>query len=241
LTAALNRLRREHAATMFMLLLSFYKMILSRFTGLDDICVSTMNTCRHRMETERLVGFFASPLGLRTRLPGDASFLQILREVRAVTLEAFARQQDVPLDKLAGDLYPQADLRHIMDVTFGYSFGGREEYEKLALEGLEVVIVPYDPSGGGSELSLQLIEGTEGLSGFIYYNANRFHPGKIAHLAAQYELLAETVVADPEASLETLRDTLARAEGEGWKKKAEEVEAASLLKLRRNVRRSATV
>jgi amino acid adenylation domain-containing protein len=241
LTAALNRLRREHAATMFMVLLTLFKVLLSRFTGLDDICVATMATCRHRMETERLIGFFASPLGLRTRLCGDASFLQTLREVRAVALESFARQQDLPLDKLAGDLYPQADLHHIMDVTFGYSLGGRNEYEKLTLQGLEVAIVPYDPAGGGSSLSLQLVESAEGLSGFLYYDANRLRPAKIARLVTQYGLLVEKVVADPETSLETLRDTLVRDEGEGWKKKAGEVEAASLLKLRRNPRRPAAV
>src|SRR5205814_523619 len=90
LAAALWALGQNEGATLFMTLLAAFQVLLSRYTGSDDVAVCSPVAGRSRPETEGLVGLFINTLVLRADLAGDPSFVEHLRGVREVCLEAFA-------------------------------------------------------------------------------------------------------------------------------------------------------
>ena len=55
--------------------------------------MGTAVAARGREELEGTVGFFVNTVVLRGDLSGDPTFRELLRRVRATTLEAFARQE----------------------------------------------------------------------------------------------------------------------------------------------------
>ena len=57
-----------------MTLLAGFQLLLSRYSGQEDIVVGTPIANRNRAETEGLIGFFVNTLVLRTELSGDPSF-----------------------------------------------------------------------------------------------------------------------------------------------------------------------
>src|SRR5690606_27855679 len=64
----LSKLAQEQSATLFMTLLTAFKMLLSHYSGQQDICVGTVTTGRHQKELEKLIGYFVQTLPIRSNL-----------------------------------------------------------------------------------------------------------------------------------------------------------------------------
>ena len=100
--------QREHV-TLFMLLLAAFQVLLSRYSGQQDIAVGTAIANRTHNEVEGLIGFFVNTVVLRGQIRGEESFVQLLAQVREKALEAYAHQ-DVPFEQLVEMLQPERDL-----------------------------------------------------------------------------------------------------------------------------------
>ena len=109
LSRRLKELGQREGATLFMTMLASFHLLLSRYTGQNDVAVGTPIAGRRWAETEDLIGFFVNTLVLRTAVSGSESFRELLAQVREKTLEAYAHQ-DVPFEKLVEELHPERDL-----------------------------------------------------------------------------------------------------------------------------------
>ncbi|RKH75197.1 amino acid adenylation domain-containing protein, partial [Corallococcus sp. AB045] len=109
LTDSLRSLAQREGATPFMLLLSAFQLLLSRYSGQDDVSVGSPIAGRTHAEAEGLIGFFVNTLVLRAHVRPEESFRQLLAQVKATTLAAYEHQH-VPFEKLVEVLQPSRDL-----------------------------------------------------------------------------------------------------------------------------------
>ncbi|WP_345539152.1 amino acid adenylation domain-containing protein [Variovorax defluvii] len=100
----------REAATPFVVYLSAFVLMLSRYANSEDIAVGTPIANRHRVAAEPLVGTLVNTLVMRTDLSGDPSFTQLVHRVRRNALEAFAHQ-DAPFDELIDAMGHDRTLR----------------------------------------------------------------------------------------------------------------------------------
>src|SRR5262249_54808065 len=96
-------------ATLFMVLLTAFKVLLSRYAGQDDIAVGSYIANRNRAEVEQLIGFFVNTLVMRPDLKGNPPFREALARVKETALGAYAHQ-DMPFEMLVEVLQPDRDL-----------------------------------------------------------------------------------------------------------------------------------
>ena len=114
LVASLEALGRREGATLYMTLLGALQVLLSRWSGQEDIAVGSPIAGRTHRKTEGLIGFFLNTLVMRTDLSGDPTFTELLRRVKNVALGAYTHQ-DLPFEKLVAELQPERDLsRHAL-------------------------------------------------------------------------------------------------------------------------------
>jgi non-ribosomal peptide synthetase component F/acyl carrier protein len=95
LGAALLRVAREERATLFMVLLAAFEVLLYRYSGQPDLVIGAPIANRSVRALEGLIGFFANTLALRGRLSGNPTFRELLGRVRETTLDAYAHR-DLP-------------------------------------------------------------------------------------------------------------------------------------------------
>ncbi len=172
LTADLEALARERGATLFMVLLAGYEVLLSRYSGQRDVVVGSPIANRNRREIEELIGFFANTLVLRTDLSGDPPFREVLERVQETTLGAYARQ-DVPFERLVERLQPDRDLSRNPLFQVELVFQNQPRPATL-LPGLESRQLAMDAGIAKFDLTFFLSRVGERLEGLVEYNTDLF-------------------------------------------------------------------
>jgi hypothetical protein len=121
LTLKLNKLSQEHGTTMFMTLLTAWAVVLARLSGQEDLVVGTHSANRGRHGTEDLIGFFINTLALRIDLSGQPSAVDLLAQVRSVTLTA-QDHQDLPFEQVVEIVQPSRrfEVAPLFQVTFAW-------------------------------------------------------------------------------------------------------------------------
>jgi amino acid adenylation domain-containing protein len=206
LLKALKKIGHAEGATLFMLLLAAFKILLAQYSGQEDIVVGTAIADRRQIETENLIGFFINTLVLRTSLAGNPRFTDLLQRVKSVALEAHWHQ-DLPFPKLVEHLGASHALNSnpLIQVMFVLE---NAPLATLSLPGLQVTSVPMDIGTCICDLLLSFTEVREKLTGFIEYSTDLFDRSTIQRMIGLYLTLLETVIADPERDIENLKEHL---------------------------------
>ncbi|MFC4048004.1 condensation domain-containing protein, partial [Dactylosporangium siamense] len=174
----LRVLSRAAGVSMFMTVFAAFNVLLSRYSGQDDIVVGTPIANRNRAEVEGLVGFFVNTLVLRTDLSGDPTFVELLQRVRADTLAAYAHQ-DVPFEQLVDELGVVRDRSRspLFQVLFNY-FGSVEGDAGPGGGGGGGGVERVDHVVGGVDLRFVVAERVGGLVGSVEYSTALFDDGR---------------------------------------------------------------
>ena len=144
LAEKLRALSHREGVTMFMALLGGLDVLMSRYSGQEDVALGTDIANRNRAEIEGLIGFFVNQLVLRVKVGASDSFSELLKRVRDVCLGAYAHQ-DVPFEKLVEELQPERDLSR------SPLFQVKLIWENAAKESLELEGLRLSGSGYGVE------------------------------------------------------------------------------------------
>ncbi|EAV5427037.1 amino acid adenylation domain-containing protein [Salmonella enterica] len=163
---ALRALAQRQGVTLYMVLLAAFQVVLSRWSGQDDVVVGSPVAGRMLAETEPMIGFFANTLALRGDLSGDPSFETLLHRTRQTALEAY-ENQDVPFERIVEALQPVRDLSR--QAIFQVMFGLYSPDHQLQMTGLELEGREGRTHSAKIDLNLELTETANEVSGHIEY------------------------------------------------------------------------
>ncbi|HEX8129280.1 MAG TPA: MupA/Atu3671 family FMN-dependent luciferase-like monooxygenase [Pyrinomonadaceae bacterium] len=217
LTARLTEVAKTERATLYMLLLAAFEVLLHKYTAQEDVWVGSLASGRSRAEFKSIVGYFVNPIVLRANLTGNPTFTEFLRQVRLTVLAALKRQ-DYPFPLLIERLQPVRDPSrsplfqamfllqrlHRMEDHNVPMFVMGEAGARMELAGHEVESYALQERIAQFELELIMVEAEGTLSGALRYNTDLFDHATIARMAGHFQTLLESIIANPEQRLADL-------------------------------------
>jgi amino acid adenylation domain-containing protein len=203
LRQALEQLSRKTGVTLFMTLLSAFIVLLSRYSGQDDIVVGSPIAGRNHGELEKLVGFFVNTLPFRAKVSANPSFRELLFTIRETTLDAYAHQ-DLPFEKLVEEIKPERDQSRnpIFQVMFALQNVPNESADFSALK--------VSRFGAGHainskfDLSVFVVEQPDTLSAVFEFNTDLFDASTVEQMQAHWLTLLSAIVSDPDRRISEL-------------------------------------
>ncbi|HEY0606556.1 MAG TPA: amino acid adenylation domain-containing protein, partial [Herpetosiphonaceae bacterium] len=198
----LHALSRREGVTLFMTLLAAFDVLLSRYSGQDDILVGSPIANRTRPETEPLIGLFVNTLVLRADLSGRPTFRELLRRVRDTALAAYDHQ-DLPFEKLVEELHPERDLTHTPLFQAMFILQNQQQVPR-DLAGVGLRMTAEDTGTTAFDLTLSIEEQPDGLLAEMQYSSELFDAATIERLLEHLAVLLAEVVAAPEQSIARL-------------------------------------
>ncbi|MDB9341642.1 MULTISPECIES: non-ribosomal peptide synthetase, partial [Cyanophyceae] len=199
LSEQLQRLSQQHNATVFMTLLTAFNILLYRYSGQDDILVSSTVTSRDRSEIVNLIGLFVNNLIFRSNLSGKPSFLQLLNQVKETVLGALSHQE-LPFEDLVEQLQPERNLSQnpLFQVMFVLH---NTPSQTITLPDLKIEPVETEHSTSRFDISLDMYETSKGLRGTWEYSTELFQSTTIEGLNEHFQTLLSAIVLNPEQSI----------------------------------------
>ncbi|WP_410586711.1 non-ribosomal peptide synthetase [Amycolatopsis sp. lyj-23] len=204
----LARLGHQHGATLFMVLLAGFSVVLARHSGSPDVVVGTPVAGRGRPELDGMIGLLVNTLALRTDVADDPGFGALLDRVREDCLDAYSHQ-DLPFEQLVEALQPERSLRHNPVVQVFLALQNTPAAD-ADWPGLRSVPFRREHRGGTAKFDLSLFvtevgaPGEAGLDVVAEYDAALFDRATVERLTGHLRSLLAAAVADPAAPVSTL-------------------------------------
>ncbi|MGW8702351.1 non-ribosomal peptide synthetase/type I polyketide synthase [Streptomyces eurythermus] len=204
LSARVHALAAAHDATVFVVLLSAYYLLLHAYAGQDDIVVGSPVTGRTDERFAGVYGYFMNPLPLHVSLSGAPTVAELLDRVRTTVLGGLDNQE-YPFMLLVEKLGLQHDPSR--SAVFQAMF--ILLHHKVATEkyGYRLDYIELPEEEGQFDLTLSAYEdrADRRFHCVLKYNTDLFEPGTVARMARHYTTLLEGLTtAGPERPATTL-------------------------------------
>lgn len=191
----LKKICDQEGATLFAGLYSAFSVLLGRYSNQSDIVVGTPIANREQSQVENLIGFFVNMLVLRNQLPGNISFVELIRQSRQVLFDAYAHQQ-MPFDKLVSTLQSERNSGYSSLFQIMFVLQNNEKAE-IKLHELSLRRMEQSKPFAAYDLSLFIDQQTDGLHLNWEYNTDIFNISTIERMSGHFERLLKSMIQSP--------------------------------------------
>jgi surfactin family lipopeptide synthetase A len=205
----LNETARNAGVSLFAMLVAHLAALLHAYTSQDEIVLGTLAPCgRHRLEFQKLLGYFLNPVALRLEISRRVSFRELMEQAQKVIVEAISHA-DVPFECMVTELgFAAESNRHpLFQIAISLA-------PSLAPLPPGWDMTPMDVESGGArwDLYLELSERPEGLMGRAQYNPDLFEATTLAAMLKDFQVLLQAAASNPNQKLSDLLVRLATSD-----------------------------
>lgn len=206
-TDKIYQLCREEGVTVNMFMVAAFQVLLSRYTGQDDVLTGSPVAGRGRDEYRNVIGHFVNVVVLRGNLEDNPDFMTFLHRTKEVVVEAL-EYQDLPFPLLVEYLNLPRDPSRtpVFQAALAFQSGGlglyrgsgRDDSDPKALQG---DMFPIADQEGETDLTLEVFERERTLSALLKYNPDIFEPATISRMVNHFSVLLNSIIDDPVRSV----------------------------------------
>jgi hypothetical protein len=191
----------EGGTTSYRSLCAAFVVMLHCYTGLNDVSLGTPVTPRCR-GIENLIGFFVNTVVLRVKFSEELSFSELIRKVDVALFGAITHS-DLPLHMVVDAVQPLRDPSRtpLFQVNFR---APQTPYPRLELNRVKASPVEVLDNGTAKfDLALEIGAFVQGVS-YFEYCSDLFKRETIAQMAADFQLILQALIAQPDVFLSRL-------------------------------------
>ncbi|WP_223270081.1 type I polyketide synthase, partial [Nostoc sp. 'Peltigera membranacea cyanobiont' 213] len=196
----IKKLNREQGCTLFMTLLAVYTVLLHRITIQDDLVVGIPAAGRSLEGSDRLVGYCARILPIRSDVDGERLFSEYLQSLKTALLEAY-EHQDYPFARLLNQLRAGWDFSRSPLVTVIFNLERPMAVDMFEIEtewfSQPISSVDYDLNLNATEINGEIVLDCD-------YSTDLFDPATIERLLGQFQTLLKAIVSNPQQRVSEL-------------------------------------
>lgn len=199
LVSDLKQFSKKSGASLFMVLVASFNVLLHKLSGTEDIVIGTPVTNRGNGTFDSNIGMFTNTIVLRNRLSEDKSFKGFLDEVRQSSLEAYAHM-NYPFNFLINRL--NADSKGgrntLIDAMFVY-----ENIDKRVFKIDDVEIKTYEYKSKIAEFgfTMEILEENGVFNINLTYKTDILNRDSISRWGEYYRTILESIVKDSSISI----------------------------------------
>jgi amino acid adenylation domain-containing protein len=201
-TKKIHDYQQERGGSLFMVMLSTFYVMLSKYSGSDDLVVGSPFSAREHAALKSQLGFYTNTLALRSQLLKEDTFDSFFARVKESVLHAYKHQQ-YPFDQLVRDLDLKKDL------------------SRNPLFDTMLVVLPHDPTTGTEidnvtgeqdiirekgttskfDLLVYIHESAGNLSLKVEYNTDLFEESLIRQFIGHYRDMIDLLLTHPQKNI----------------------------------------
>lgn len=199
----LRGLAKHCGCSLYVVLLTAFKIALYSYSRQQEIIVGTPNANRQSIEVENTIGFFANPIPIVTKIYDDASLLSLLSNVKDRVMKGF-EHQEVALVDIVNGLNERANssTSELFQVLFSLDVGLDNLF---SLEGAKCAAISQEWQISKFDLTLYMRDNNDkSIVGLIEYRSQLFDRTEVGQIIKDYEALLENMVKDPGQPISSL-------------------------------------
>jgi amino acid adenylation domain-containing protein len=204
LAATIKKYCSDHKVTEYMFLMAAFQILLSKYSGAEDIIVGSPVNGRSHADFEKICGMFVNMLAIRSNPSPQKTFVQYLEEIKDNCLGCFANQ-NYPFEELVKKVLVHRDTSRLPVFDMMFSFQ-KFEIEKLTLDGL--VVKPRRPDITLLKYDIEyIIADEEGMPYQFAFNSSLFSKSSMEKFLERYQLLLARVAKTPNMKIGAIEIT----------------------------------
>jgi len=203
LVKKLTILSLQTKTTLFILLLTAFNILLSLYSGQEDIVIGSPIANRNHPMLENIIGFFVNTLSLRSDLSGNPRFIELLEQVKNTCLEAYSNQ-DVPFEYLIDALNVKRDVSRSPIFQVMFILQNIEEKINISFPNIKTQKINFAYDVAKFDLTFVVYESQITWACEIEYNTDLYKSSTIHRMAKHFYKLLQSIVDDPTHAIFTL-------------------------------------
>lgn len=216
LTHKLKKLMSETDTTLYMMLLAVYTVLLSKYTGQEDITVGSPIAGRTHNDLKHIIGMFVNMVAMRNFPQGTKTFREFLLELKENAIKAY-ENQDYPFDMLVGKLNLQTEPgRHPLVDTVLVLNNIAEPHElsqppsqtraksEHLTSSLSVKRYGREHRTAKFDLYLAAFETQQEIKCRLEYRCQLFQPETIERMSQHFRNLLEKIIENPDTKISNI-------------------------------------
>lgn len=200
---------KNNGITLYMFMMSVYDVLLYKYTNQKEIVVGSAVTGRSHPDLQKVFGVFVNTIAIKNDLHGDATFLELLRDVKENIMEGFENSRypfEELISKLGGNKKGNNPLFNTMLVVENI------DAFKTEAHGIRIQPLMFDLGISKFDITFTVLESKESnYSGNIEYSSGLFEKNTIKRLKEHFVSIIKAVIENPLLKLEDI-DILTESE-----------------------------
>jgi amino acid adenylation domain-containing protein len=205
LTKQVKLLVKKTDTTLYMVLMAIYTILLSMYSGQQDIVVGSPITGRTHPDIENTMGIFLNMIIIRSFPAEDKSFIDFLGEIKENALNAF-ENQDYPYDRLVNKLELQRipGRNPLFDVGFVLQNVHMESSPHTSSKGIEKLKISpykYEINVSKFDLLLGVNDFEENIFMNLEYSADLFKRETVERMVERFIEILQQVITNKDIKI----------------------------------------